>query len=252
MHISVFVRVGCAALALYVLQPVSVLAQPACKGPNKNDPGCAIEEPPPPPPPASVDSVEVDWFNQRLVVRGASLSGVASFGLGGFAGPLATANVTDAELDIVFDADLASEVLQAGSYALTADGVQQLTVFIDSQVIDPAAGGCPCQVDWQAALASWGTPETECLEIEGLGVNDVADISGTVLTDPLDAAVYPHFPIGASFYPGLPNDSVCRLVQVDSDATVTEIVNLRINETQQAACRSALDVNVCSTIIPLP
>ncbi|MDX1460602.1 MAG: hypothetical protein R3348_06045 [Xanthomonadales bacterium] len=241
----------CGALfACFALQPAILYAAPPCKGPNKNDPGCGAEEPAPPP--VVVDSVEVDWFNQSLVVRGSGLSGVTSFGLGGFAGPLATANVTDIELDLVFNADMAGEVLQAGSYALTADGTQQLTVFIDSQIVDPAAAGCPCDTDWQATLASWGTPETECLEIEGPGSNDPADISGTVLTDPVDPAVYPHFPVGASFYPGLPNDSVCRLVQVNADASLNEIVNLRINETQQADCRALLATNVCSVITPLP
>ena len=154
--------------------------------------------------------------------------------------------------NILFDSQLAGEVLGQGSYVLTADGTPQLTVFIESQIVDPAAVGCPCEVPWQNDLASWGAPATDCLEIEGPASNDPADISGTVLSNPGDPTVYPHFPIGASFYPGLPNDSVCRLVQVEADATALDLVNLRINETQQVDCRSLLDTNVCATITPVP
>ena len=148
---------------------------------------------------------------------------------------------------------MASEVQTSGSYVLSADGTDQLTVYIESQIIDPAAAGCPCAADWAAELGGlWGTPETDCLEIEGPGANDPADISGTVLSVPGDPETYPQFPIGASFYPGQPGDSVCRLVQVNGDLTSTDLVNVRINETQQADCRAELDANVCATITPVP
>lgn len=225
-----------------------VMAAPACKGPNKNDPGCNQ----PAAPAGTVDSVTVDWFDQKLVVRGSGLTGFTSFGLGAFPGPLATANVTDTQLDIPFNADLAGEVQGQGSYLLTGDGTAQLTVFIDSQIVDPAATGCPCEAEWAAALASWGTPGTDCVETAGPGVNDPADITGTILSNPADSTQYPQYPISASFYPGLPEDSVCRLVELDGSVSPTELVNHRINENQQADCRNVLALNVCSTISQLP
>ena len=91
-----------------------------------------------------------------------------------------------------------------------------------------------------------------CYEIEGPGSNDSADISGTVLSVAGDPAVYPQYPIGASFYPGQPNDSYCALVQVNGDATTDELVNFPVNELQQADCATALKANVCGTVTPLP
>jgi hypothetical protein len=129
----------------------------------------------------------------------------------------------------------------------------QLTVFIGFQVVDPAATGCPCEVDWIAELGTLYTDKvTECLEIPGPGVNDIADISGTILSNAADPAAYPQFPIGASFYPGDPASSVCRLVQVNADASVVDLVNQGINENQQADCAAALKTNVCATVTTLP
>jgi hypothetical protein len=239
---------------LFLSFGTAALAAPPCKGPNKNDPGCGGEEPPVEAVGAAVvDSITVDWLGQALIVRGADLDTVAAFGLAGNAGPLPTQNVTPTQLEIPFDAGLAAEVAGAGSYAVTADGASVLTVYIEAGIVDPAATGCPCEAGWVAALgAAWGVPESECLEIEGPGANDPADISGTVLSDPTDPTVYPHYPIGASFYPGEPLASSCRLVQVDGDATQTDLVNVRINEIQQADCRTTLALNVCQTITPLP
>lgn len=156
-------------------------------------------------------------------------------------------NVTDTELDIPFSSDIALEVMSAGNYNLLVDGAAELSVYIESQVIDPAAAVCPCTGDWSTALAGlWGSSSTECLEIEGPGSQDIADISGTVQTDPLDSSVYPLYPVGASFYPGDPNRSVCRLVQVNVDATTIELVNMRLNETQQADCAVQLKANICT------
>jgi hypothetical protein len=45
---------------------------------------------------------------------------------------------------------------------------------------------------------------------------------------------------------------VCRLVSVDADASVTDLVNYRINETQQAVCAGELATNVCATVTPVP
>lgn len=246
-----------ATLLLCSFLSSSLFAAAPCKGPNKNDPGCpGAEEPPPPPEPDLsgdlVDSVTVDWLNERLVVRGTTLDTVTAWALGGAAGPLATANVSATQLDILFDASLAGEVQGAGSYVLSADGVGQLTVYIEAQVVDPAATGCPCQATWSAQVPGWGLPDSDCLEIEGPGANDPADISGTVLSVPGDPTAYPQYPIGASFYPGEPDDSVCRLVQVNADLSTAELVKLRINENQQSDCRAALAANVCASITTLP
>ena len=125
------------------------------------------------------------------------------------------------------------------------DGAVQLSVYVESQVIDPADILCPCETDWSTELGSlWGPPlNTECLEIVGLLTNDPADIAGTVLSDPPDGTSYP---IGASFYPGDPDNSTCRLVQVNGDASVVELVNRRINETQQYDCALLLQANICT------
>lgn len=224
----------------------SLMAAPACKGPNKNDPGCPGASLEPLPPPLAVDSITVDWLNEKLVVRGSGFTGSTSFLLGSNVTPLVTANVTDTELDIPFSSVMASEVLSQGNYKLDVDGAMELSVYVESQIIDPGATGCPCQPDWSAELGGlWGPENTECLEIVGLLTNDPADIAGTVQTDFTDASAYPHYPIGASFIPGDPDNSVCRLVQVNNDASVDELVNLRINEAQQEECALLLRANIC-------
>lgn len=98
----------------------------------------------------------------------------------------------------------------------------------------------------------WGTPSADCLEIQGPSTNDIADISGTIFSDYPAGIVFPQYPIGASFYPGDPDSSVCRLVEVNSDATSTDLVNKRINENQQAACAVELKANVCATLTSFP
>lgn len=235
---------GFGVLFLILAFQALVQAQaPPCKGPNKNDPGCNSELAGAS---AIVESVTVDWLNEKMVVRGSGFTGSTSFLLGSSASPLGTANVTDAELDLPFNSDMAAEVTSQGNYKLEVDGYVQLSVFIESQVIDPAATGCPCEADWATALGTlWGPQNTDCLEIVGPGSNDIADIAGTVHPDPPDDTTFPHYPIGASFYPGDPDSSVCRLVQVNADASSGDLVNLRINENQQAACAAALNANIC-------
>lgn len=237
-------------LFLFLIQCLA-LAAPPCKGPNKNDPGCpeATADP------AVVDSVTVDWLNEKLTVRGSGFTGSTSFLLGSSLTPLGTSNVTATQLDIPFSATMAAEVIAQGNYKLEVDGVVQLSVFIESQIVDPDAMGCPCESDWSAELGTlWSPPTlvTDCLEITGPSANDVADISGTIPTDPLDATVYPQYPISASFYPGEPDNSVCRLVEVSATAAVVDLVRLRINENQQAACAEALKTNICATVNALP
>jgi len=244
------------SLLLFVFTTSSLMAAQACKGPRQNDPGCPGAEEPPPPPESilaagMVGSVTVDWFNLVLVVRGTGIDVAADWVLGG-SPSLSSVTVIDPNtVEIGFDADLAAEVQGAGSYLLTADGNVQLTVYSEYQIIDPAATGCPCQATWDAQIPAWGSPtDTECLEIEGLGGNDPADISGTYV--PADPLIYPQYAFGASFYPGEPDNSVCRLVQINLDLSAVDLVNLQINENQQADCRAALASNACSSIITLP
>lgn len=248
---------GLSVLLLLGAFQASALAAPACKGPNKNDPGCNQEVAAAP---AVVDSVTVDWFNQALVVRGSGFTGSTSFLLGSGVTPLATANVTDTQLDIPFaqvGGELAAEVTLQGNYKLEVDGSVQLSVYIESQIIDPANTGCPCEAEWMAAPeVMWSTPtptpSADCYEITGSDPNDVADISGTIHSDYPVNAIYPQYPIGASFYPGDPDSSVCMLVQVNDDTSVVDLVSHRINEIQQAECAAALAFYVCATVTPLP
>jgi len=234
---------GLAVLLLMGAFQASVLAAPACKGQKKNDPGCDQEVAAAA---AVVDSVTVDWLNEKLVVRGSGLAGATNFVLGNSVS-LAVASVTDTELDIPFSQDMADEVTSQGNYNLLVDGAVQLSVFIESQVIDPLDVGCPCVSSWETELGVgilWNpsVKTTDCIEILGPATNDIADIAGTIISGPTD----PQYPIGASFYPGIPDDSVCRLVQINTDASQIELVNQRINEVQQAACATALNDNVCT------
>ncbi|MDT8319395.1 MAG: hypothetical protein RQ826_02585 [Xanthomonadales bacterium] len=236
-------------LVFGLLAAQALYAAPACKGPNKNDPGCVAQVASP----AVVDSVTVDWLNQVVTVRGSNFAGTTAFMIGAIATPLAVAYQTDTRVDLPFNADISGEVLSEGSYNLVVDGAVVLSVYFEDQVIDPAATGCPCETDWATALVGlWGSPQTDCYEIEGPLANDISDISGTVLSLPGDPDAHPQYPIGASFYPGQPGDSYCALVQVDGDATTTELANERINELQQEDCASALKAQVCANVYPLP
>lgn len=235
----------CVLLIMFAFQASA--QAPPCKGQNKNDPGCDQEVAAAA---AVVDSVTVDWLNEALIVRGSGFTGLTSFLLGSSVTPLGTAVVTDPQLvEILFDAVMAAEVMSQGNYNLVVDGSVQLSVFVESQIIDPAAIGCTCETDsaWSTELGGlWGPLNTACLEIEGPLTNDIADIAGTVLTDFADSSVFPHYPIGASFYPGDPDSSVCRLVRLNGDASVDELVNRRINENQQEDCALLLKANICT------
>ncbi len=127
---------GAVAFLLMFAFQASLLAAPACKGQNKNDPGCepAVAT-------AVVDSVTVDWLNQKLVVRGSGFTGSTSFLLGSSTAPLVTTNVTNSQLDIPFaqpGEEIAAEVTLQGNYNLEVDGAVQLSLYIESQVRDLA------------------------------------------------------------------------------------------------------------------
>jgi hypothetical protein len=198
---------------------------------------------------AIVESVTVDWYNLVFITRGSGFTGDTEFSLGGSLALLdpIPGSFTDSYAELPFNGAVASEVLSQGNYNLVVDGAVSLTIYIEHPIIDPAASGCPCQGVWESELAAfWGTSETECLEIVGPGANDIADISGTLLPDPLVFETYPHYPIGASFYPGEPAESYCALVAVADDLSIHELVNLPINELQQEECATLIRNNICS------
>ncbi|MGR8942226.1 MAG: hypothetical protein ACU83P_11620 [Gammaproteobacteria bacterium] len=201
-----------------------------------------------------LDSVTVDWTNQRFVVRGANFTDP------GTAFSLAGVIVNDAFVDgsteyIPFDAVVASIVTEPGNYNLVADGTTEMSVFIESEILDSAATGCPClagATTWPSALGGaplWSmTPSdhtADCFEIAGTSGNDIAGIVSADFSDP----TVPQYPIGASYYPSDPNDSVCRLVALNSSSPFgTDLITKRINEQQQAACAAELKANVCKTV----
>lgn len=94
-----------------------------------------------------VDSVTVDWANQRLVVRGSGFEDSTSFQLGG-SGALVTQGVTSNQLEIPFSETMAAEVISQGNYSLAVNGSVQLSVYFASQVIIPGASDCPCKTEW--------------------------------------------------------------------------------------------------------
>ncbi len=257
---SAFNKAGRTLLFLLItlLCSAAVTAQPACKGPNKNDPGCPgaedppVEEPPVEEPPVealpedAVKNASVDWLNEAVVIRGTGLSAASEFRIGGSA-PLTPSSASDTEVVIDFDASLEAEVNQAGNYVLFADGAAVLNLYFESSVVDASDGTCPCEPDWLATPGTrWGASDTTCIDIPGPGDKDFADIAGTVLDASLDTSVYPQYAIGAAFLPGEPSDSLCRLVQINGDGSQVELVNFRINESQQADCAIELRTNVCA------
>ena len=238
------------------------LGAPSCKGQNKNEPGCpgAIEPTPTPTPtptPAPilpgapvVHSTTVDWANEKIILRGSGLDAVTTFTLGGSA-LVDIGAVSPTEVELRFDDIMAGEVTGAGSYSLKADGVDVISIYAIASVVSRTAAGCPCEPDWSAGLgALWGADpnQTACYTVTGPGV---ADLAGTVLTDPSDPTLYPQYPIGASYYATDPVSSSCRLVQInDSDPFQQEVVNIRINADQQIACAEAMQTSVCATTEP--
>jgi hypothetical protein len=225
------------------------LGAPACKGPNKYNEGCpGAEEPAAAVASPVVDSTAVDWANERIIVRGTDLDTVTAFTLGGSV-LVAIGATSPTEVELLFDNTMAGEVAGAGSYSLKADGTDAISIHFISSVVDPAGINCPCEPDWAAELgALWAADKTACYEITSPGV---ADLAGTVLTDPNDPSIYPQYPIGASYYAADPVSSSCRLIEInDADPFQQEVVNIRINANQQADCAAALQANICATTEP--
>jgi hypothetical protein len=221
-----------------------------CTKPNP-PPECNAPPPPPPPAAAVVNSASVDWLNQAIIVRGENLDPAPEFSLGGSA-LLATSNVTSTSLNIPFNADIANAVLTRGNYQLNVDGTDLLSLFVKSQIIDPAAVGCPCAGEWineLALLVEGGLPAPECtLSPPVSGAPDDA-IFVTIPTTDID---FPYVLVGAAYEAADPVNSVCSLTQFNLEGATEELLNLRINETQQQECAALVNdsATLCATIIP--
>ena len=226
-----------------------------CSGPHKDDPECVAPPPPPPPATISVYSASVDWLNEKIIVGGENFTGTTTITIAGQTALIGSWAAN--QIEIPFDGDIAGTV--KGNHNLIASegtDTSSLSLFIKAEIIDIDTAGCPCTGAWSTELGAVGlwppdplAIETDCFELPG-GVASPEDIAGTVLTNHLDPAVYPHYPIGAAFTPE-PNESVCQLTKVTSplDPTaVTDLVKIRINRQQQADCRAVLAANVCKSI----
>jgi hypothetical protein len=246
---------GLALLLIQFLFINSVSSAPACKGPNKNDPGCAVAEAAPAA--IAINSATVDWLNEKIIVRGENFSGSTTITIAGLAATIGTQ--TADQIEIPFDAAIGG--IPKGNHNLVAEdgpsaSSSSISLFIKAGIIDQSLINCPCESEWITALGSlWnpGEKATECFEIAG-GAGEPVDIAGTVLTDATDPDIYPHYPIGAAFT-AEPEESVCRLTQVSTplDATaVTDLVKIRINRAQQGSCHDILVANICSTVTPVP
>lgn len=241
-------------LALLLIQFIfinSVYSAPACKGPNKNDPGCVTAAAAPP---VSVNKVQADWINEVILVEGANFSGSTTVTI---AGAPATINAqTPTQLDVKFPP------LSQGNHNLVVSDAPSassasLSFYAKSELVDPDLTGCPCVTAWASELGALWNPTTrvtECYELSPGGAGNPEDIAGTVLTNPTDPSVYPQYPIGAAFTED-PNESVCQLTEVDTSSSVpvpTDLVKIRINRTQQGDCRNSLVANICGSVTPVP
>jgi hypothetical protein len=223
-----------------------------CSGPHKNDPECVASLLPPA---ISVNSATVDWLNEKIIVRGGNFSSSTTVTIAGL--PATIGSQTVDQIEIPFDAAIGG--IPRGNHNLIADdgpssSASSISLFVKAEIIDQAAGGCPCESGWITELGSlWGGKLTDCFEIAG-GAGNPEDIAGTVLTNSTDPTVYPHYPIGAAFT-AEPDESVCQLTRVSTplDPTaVNDLVKTRINRLQQGICRTSLANNVCNTITTAP
>ena len=221
-----------------------------CLGPHKNDSECAVA--PPAPATVSINSAQVDWLNEKIIVKGENFSADTTVTLAGIAATVE--NWTANQLDVAMDSAIAGT--PKGNHNIIVDDVPSsssasISLFAKALIIDKTLAGCPCESSWSTTLGVLWNPVTktvECAEISG-GTGTPEDIAGTVLSDPTDSSVYPHYPIGAAFTTE-PSESVCQLTQVDNTAPlpVTDVVKERINRQQQGECRTVLASNICSTI----
>ena len=221
-----------------------------CLGPHKNDPVCAVTLAAPAG--VSIYSAQVDWLNEKIIVKGENFSADTTVTIAGIAATIESwvAN----QLDIPMDSALAG--IPKGNHNIIVDDIPSsssasISLFSKASIIDKTLAGCPCEGNWSTALGGLWNPVTktvDCTEISG-GPGDPKDIAGTILSDPADPGVYPHYPIGAAFTAD-PSVSVCQLTEVDvtGPTSIIDLIKERINRQQQGECRTVLANNICNTI----
>jgi hypothetical protein len=239
----------------------------SCKGPHANDPGCIT--PSATTSPISINSVSVDWLNERILVVASNASLNASDITATVAGvTAAVSEIIDQsstqQLVLLFP----STTLPKGNHNLvvsdsSSSSSDSISLFAKGEMVDPALIGCPCEptsgTGWSSTLSPLGlwnkgttttnTTGTVCYELVPGGSGNPVDVAATILGNPDDPTAYPVYPIGAAFTED-PNESVCQLTEVDKSG-VTNLVKIRINRQQQAACRNILATNICNSITPV-
>jgi len=221
-----------------------------CLGPHKNDSGCAA--PALAPAEVSVNSTQIDWLNEKIIVKGENFSTDTTVTVAGIVATIE--NWTENQLDITMDSAIAGT--PKGNHNIIVDDLPSsssasISLFAKALIIDKTLVGCPCEVGWSTELVSLWNPATktvDCVETSG-GTGAPEDIAGTVLSNSTDSSVYPHYPIGAAFT-AEPSKSVCQLTRVDNvgPIPVTEVIKERVNRQQQGECRAVLASNICNTI----
>lgn len=227
-----------------------LLAAPGpCTGPNKNDPGCNTTTATPSS--IVVNSAQVDWLSEQIVVNGENFSADTTVTIAGISATIS--NRTSTQLFIPMDSAIAGTF--KGNHKIIVDDLpsassSDLSLFVKAPLIDSSLSGCPCEGTWSTELGDLWNPATktaECIEVNS-GPGGTQDIGSTVYSDPNDLTVPPNYPIAAAFSTE-PTESVCRLTRIDNSANpVTDIVKKRINRQQQSDCRAVLANNVCATI----
>lgn len=222
----------------------------SCKGPHANDPGCTTPSAATASP-VVINSVSIDWLNEKIIVYGDNFSGSTTVNIAGVSATVS--NQTSTQLDVAFLS------LPKGNHLLVANdpsGTDSISIYFKGYMVDSTLSGCPCEPDWSNTLGSlnlWNngtsttnTTGTVCYELDPGGSGNPVDIAATILSNPDDSTAYPVYPIGAAFTED-PNESVCQLTRVD-ESGATNLVQERINRQQQAACRDILATNICNSI----
>jgi len=222
-----------------------------CLGPHKNDPVCAVAVAATPAA-VLIHSAQVDWLNEKIVVKGENFSADTTVTIAGIAATIES--WVENQLDIPMDSALAG--IPKGNHNIIADDIPSsssasISLFSKALIIDKTLAGCPCEGSWNTALGGLWNPvikTVDCTEIGG-GSGDPKDIAGTILSAPADPTVYPHYPIGAAFT-AEPSESVCQLTEIDitGPASFIDLAKERINRQQQGECRTVLANNICNTI----
>lgn len=239
----------------------------SCKGPHANDPGCTTPQAPTASP-ISINSVSVDWLNQRILVVASNASLNTSDITATVAGSTATVSeIIDQSSTQQVVLQFPSTTLPKGNHLLVLDDSSSsssasISIYLKGDMVDPALIGCPCEptsgTGWSSTLSTlvpdlWnkGTTTTNttgnvCYELDPGGSGNPVDIAANILSNPDDSTAYPVYPIGAAFTDD-PNESVCQLTKVDESGAMN-LVKMRINRQQQTACRNILADNICNLI----